>query len=77
MKLEAFTSQTIPQFWPPDSLDYRSELILYTTVEFIMWHTLLFSRIFLRIVRVALLLGRSLPLLFTKFSRSESALGGI
>ena len=42
-----------------------------------MWHALLFSRIFLRIVRVALLLGRSLPLLFTKFSRSESALGGI
>ena len=26
---EAVTSQTIPQFWPPDSLDNRSELILF------------------------------------------------
>ena len=25
---EAVTPQTIPQFWPPDSLDYRSELLL-------------------------------------------------
>ena len=25
---EAVTPQTIPHFWPPDSLDYRSGLIL-------------------------------------------------
>ena len=27
-QVEAFTPQTIPQSWPPDSLDYRRELIL-------------------------------------------------
>ena len=26
--VDASTALTIPQFWPPDSLDYRSELIL-------------------------------------------------
>ena len=31
--LEAVTPLTIPQFWPPDSLDYRSELILPAELE--------------------------------------------
>ena len=30
--VEAVTPQTIPQFWPPDSLDYRRELILVVAV---------------------------------------------
>ena len=27
--VEAITLLSIPQFWPPDSLDYRSELIIF------------------------------------------------
>ena len=33
--VEAFTPLTMPQFWPPDSLDYRSEQILPVAYIFV------------------------------------------
>ena len=32
--VEAVTPLTIPQFWPPNSLDYRSELLLPDNSEY-------------------------------------------